>query len=92
MTNKQHLTETKRDRDRRFILLVYHIMIAYMMPFKLKSKKAKNIKYRYKCKPFRRVLDTDTINRLDKVETDALTNKEWYNVFINRCKMNYVFL
>ena len=92
MTNKQFLTDTQKDRDKRYMLLVYHIMMAYRMPIKLKSKKAKGIKYRYKCEPFRRVLEPKVIDRLDKVDTAVFKNKEWYNVFINTCKMNYAFL
>lgn len=92
MTNKQFRTDTKADFDKRYALLVYHIMIAYRMPIKLKSKKAKAVKYRYKDRPFRRVLDAPTIDRLDNIDTSPFRNKEWYNTFINRCKMAYAFL
>lgn len=92
MKNKDWLRGTKKDYDKKYIIELYHIMIAYRMPIKLKSKKSKHIKYRFKSLPFERVLTPNVITRLDTVDTSKMNNSEWYNKFINRCKMNYVFL
>ena len=42
--------------------------------------------------PFRRVLESHVIDKIDAIDAHKLNNCEWYINFIHRCKMNWVFM
>ena len=92
MKNGEWLRSTKKDYDKKYVILIYHMLVEYRRTINPKSRKAKDLKYRCKACPFERVLTSRVIDTLDCIDVSKLNNKAWYYAFIHRCKMNYVFL
>ena len=81
-----------KKRDRIFVMLLYHIIVGCAQPNKRVTTKRISLKYRFRDVPYHNILTNDVIERLDKIDTSGERNREWFIMFINRCKMEYAFM
>lgn len=78
--------------DRKFLILLWHIMVGCKQPSRRVTTKRISLKYRFKERPFDKILTPEVIDRLCKVYVGSVRNAEWFIMFVNRCKMEYAFM